>query len=858
MPNEPRKKDYIHDILTGGIEGAAGVVATDELIHGAGSVGQRLANVAAKIRSPLKSGLPRKLLIGGGVGALATGAIGAGVNAVSAARQRQRDNKVWLARRVRLANFASSSSIDPLPARSRLAQDRYKKQIREADLDRRDRHLGHALAAGVLAGIVAPSKNRDILQRAALGGAAGIGGVLAVRAVTAHTKDIYGERSRGAKQAEGIPTVAALGAAGVLARRRLKHRYGFGSVRRRLTEFRALDSNDEDLRRQRRALAAYAGGAALGVAGLALALRRRPAGVAVRPTARPAPRPAGRGTLERQIAAKKIVSERGYVNLRPMDRRQANRFAKAKPDLQNRVRRYAGLATNPNLSPGERQKMRQAVGKLRATHNFGVKARLVTALKRAGVTMQRFNDPRRAAHFSAFIKDIAFKDLPGETQKNIRAFLPGVKKTTRFPHYGMVAKELTGKADPHNLATARKHLGDRSEQACAREVHKRLTDKFVLVNNDKVVDGHHFISKAERGKVSRSLHVIDLTPARFQLNFERRRALRNALTEFVYANGDAMPLPDWVQARQASTRWRKRNKTIAKAGAAAIGIAGAAVAARKLKMLSDRRRVTGFRREQLRESSSDRWADPRLVAIGAQSAYAYTPAGSKRVYGAGGEDLPVAHAQVLRKVYNDAGRIRKNVGRTHALLRDAADVVAGRGRRTDDYGRPQKREWEKSWFKHAATDAAIAGASAGGLLALKRNPALRRAVLRKAGELKKKVNRMVPDFFAGRKFVSPVIHLGRLTNIDREIAFDAIAQAVGWDIRDPRGRSVRVFHPEAKPRTRRSKEWYEKEENRRKIRAAIALTAAPALAAGGFLVGRRFAPPSPAERKIVPVPWVKG
>ncbi len=34
--------------------------------------------------------------------------------------------------------------------------------------------------------------------------------------------------------------------------------------------------------------------------------------------------------------------------------------------------------------------------------------------------------------------------------------------------------------------------------------------------NDRVIDGHHFIAKAEKGKVSKSLPVLDLTALRFQ------------------------------------------------------------------------------------------------------------------------------------------------------------------------------------------------------------------------------------------------------------------------------------------------------------------------------------------------------
>jgi hypothetical protein len=40
---------------------------------------------------------------------------------------------------------------------------------------------------------------------------------------------------------------------------------------------------------------------------------------------------------------------------------------------------------------------------------------------------------------------------------------------------------------------------------------------MVLLVNDRMVDGHHYTGTADFGKVSSSLHVLDLTPTRFQM-----------------------------------------------------------------------------------------------------------------------------------------------------------------------------------------------------------------------------------------------------------------------------------------------------------------------------------------------------
>ncbi len=63
------------------------------------------------------------------------------------------------------------------------------------------------------------------------------------------------------------------------------------------------------------------------------------------------------------------------------------------------------------------------------------------------------------------------------------------------------------------------------------------------------------------------------------------------------------------------------------------------------------------------------------------------------------------------------------------------------------------------------------------------------------------------------------------------------ARLAGWDVRDPRGRSARVFAPGSKRRNRREKSWHEKKENQSKLwKAGVAA----ALLAGG-VAGYRIA-----------------
>lgn len=119
--------------------------------------------------------------------------------------------------------------------------------------------------------------------------------------------------------------------------------------------------------------------------------------------------------------------------------------------------------------------------------------------------------------FSAYIEDMTFSGLPKDVQKDVLRFVDA-QKGTPVVHYGMTVKELIAKADPENLKAARKALGTLRASRAAAEVLGRVKDgsKYILLMNDRIVDGHHFLAKAERGQVTSSLNVLDLTPARLE------------------------------------------------------------------------------------------------------------------------------------------------------------------------------------------------------------------------------------------------------------------------------------------------------------------------------------------------------
>lgn len=114
---------------------------------------------------------------------------------------------------------------------------------------------------------------------------------------------------------------------------------------------------------------------------------------------------------------------------------------------------------------------------------------------------------------SAFIEDIEYKDLPKEVKKEVDRFVT-CKPETKLIHYGMVVKELLDRVDSKNYETAKAHV--QTQKIDKDELYKKIKDKYVLIINEKVVDGHHLICKAEQADVTSSLNILDLTPARFQ------------------------------------------------------------------------------------------------------------------------------------------------------------------------------------------------------------------------------------------------------------------------------------------------------------------------------------------------------
>lgn len=346
---------------------------------------------------------------------------------------------------------------------------------------------------------------------------------------------------------------------------------------------------------------------------------------------------------------------------------------------------------------------------------------------------------------------------------------------------------------------------------------------------------------------------------------------------------------------------------------------------RVARALTKKRRLKGFeahefvsKKGQLRESGTNKWADPLKIYDGSKTGYWINDKGKEVSV----KDLPANNVQVVKAAYNKGKKIHRNAGRVGRFARDAKDVVTRQPRRKDAAGRNKKREWEKAYFKNAA-GAAVAGAGVVGYHAtLKKNPklqsrnktvdkALKKVAGRQYGKsarqinqaakmgIRRNANKLIQNMFSERQAgltelgSANVSRLARVAKAKKKMVsksfkdidatglpfvkkealkrdvlskdrsfyskadykkgqsnlktwkyvnskdfsdgsnvteLDTVARAAGWDVRDPRGRSARVFAPGSKQRNRREKHWHEKKENERKLwKASIAA----ALLAGG-------------------------
>jgi hypothetical protein len=180
-------------------------------------------------------------------------------------------------------------------------------------------------------------------------------------------------------------------------------------------------------------------------------------------------------------------------------------------------------------------------------------------------------------------------------------------------------------------------------------------------------------------------------------------------------------------------------------------------------------------------------------------------------------------------IYRKGRRALVGVRRSGNMAQDAADVIAGRRRQPG-----KKREWEKSWFKNAVAGAALGAAMWG----VPRAYAYR--VTQKTGtgpgttwpdviaHARRGGLKKLFESPAGKRVCLAVARM-RLVELDTQAAY------AGWDLRDARGKSARVYAPGSRRRDRREKTKWERVDTIRAMRNAAMGVAAAGLAGSGVL-----------------------
>lgn len=210
-----------------------------------------------------------------------------------------------------------------------------------------------------------------------------------------------------------------------------------------------------------------------------------------------------------------------------------------------------------------------------------------------------------------------------------------------------------------------------------------------------------------------------------------------------------------------------------------------------------------------------------------------------------------AFISAARRKAEEYNRTRK---RGMGLVRDVSEVAQGR--------KTKKREWEKSWFQNKLQTAAGAAALLGA------GVVYRKGGLRSAPGWAKAFRRGTDKAIGKAQNLRATAEdrLGKIMGLSARLkksvrTFDMYQDyynTQGWDLRDARGNSARVFSPAAKKRVRRQAEWHEKKDAQRKILGGLALAGTIAGTAGGLLVGRKIYKPKPKIKiaeNVLKGPW---
>jgi hypothetical protein len=698
---------------------------------------------------------------------------------------------------------------DGEPFNGRVAHDRFIKTIHEGDLDRRDRNMTKAAIAGGAAGVLSSNRLGTPLNRGLVGAALGASGVLAIRAATNRHRDIYGDRPRTAKRAELLPAVAGGVTAAALLGKKAKM--------------------FEDKRTHPAIKAAILGGGTGAILGAIPGLK-------MKSTAAGTLASIGRGA----VLGGAMAGGGTAIG--------------------------TAILGNPSKNEGAPITKRAALGGAIAGGVLGgagviAAKRFPSSIKWAGLDLNKLSNPKTGWRPAAFVKNAS---LPVATATGVGAgaiiggthaadegqevdtvnSLQGKKKFfeefRRYQPYDDVADACKQAFNASGIAAG---VG----MAAAAGLGYRRGAKVQFRKSYSYVKGA--VNKTKAAEASARKWQQSAQDARKAESFQRAQAkswedrAKNAeakSSSYGSSNSSRQGPPPRGRAKgpfnpHAGTdkaekweKWQSMKRTAsesnhegerANAQAAADKWQKRYGLARRLKEIKE----FGFYNQPRRageQVGTDKQGNPRYsrergtFASPVRSAYGVE---GDLLANHDGTKPDFGQAQMIRGFYNEGKGIHKWGTRAARLAGDTGDVFAGRPRRRDASGRPQKREWEKSWFKNAMGAAAAGGALAGGAFVTSKTAWGRKHVQPK---LKHIIGAAAKEGY--RIFSAKV----------KPHFFDDWAAYNGWDVRDPRGRSARVFAPGSRARYRREKEWHEKKENREKLWLGTTI-AAGALGAGG-------------------------
>jgi hypothetical protein len=208
------------------------------------------------------------------------------------------------------------------------------------------------------------------------------------------------------------------------------------------------------------------------------------------------------------------------------------------------------------------------------------------------------------------------------------------------------------------------------------------------------------------------------------------------------------------------------------------------------------------------------------------------------VYGDGRFGAAASAASAFRKGQRALPWLRRG----NQVLTDTADIAAGRP--------PEQPFYKQKWAKRIAAGAAIGA----GVYAVRNVPVWANQMdaatkgrgksltelYPKTGKIRGKIAEKSPAWLRGdnrvdnRGFRLPLFN----AKTGKVVYFDQSADARGWDLRDARGRSARVYAPGSKRRERREKTNSEKVSTIRAVRNAALVAAAGGIAGTGYFMNK--------------------